>query len=562
MRFWKLYRLFRTFIVKDTTFDFSVTSDIACAESFINLSLLRFLVIFQSKSNISNYLLMATSDYYDSEEELDLSEDDLEFDLQDLHITSQDSEIEFLFKSLTSDVLWISIVEKADHVAAFIGMTRDECLVLLQHYDWREDKVLDDFLSLGDEIKVSKGLALSSKLRHSLPLHSLSRICAICCEQVDQMFHLEQCSHEYCVKCYTRYLSDKLRQQDSLVLCMEPSCSISVSLQDLKALDSNFPGKDHKPLYDIMISNIAKNYVESNPKLKWCPAPDCTGIVQFDGFSTYEIGTLKEYLDSHNLPIVTCPYSHSFCFACSYEDHDPIPCNIAKNWIRKSKDDSETANWIDINTKQCPKCDAVIEKNGGCNHMTCKKCAYQFCWICLQDWPLHGTAYYNCSRYDASAIKEMHQKQQTTKQSLKRYLHYYKFYISHELSAHQDNDLFRSIESRVQEMQQDLGISWIDCQFYRTAMKLLIKSRKVLKWSYALLYYCEVNNYVYIVETNQSFLSNSIEDLSHLFQLTDPKCIVRERLQFINLSNSMKKREAALVEIIHEGLKNQHLKVT
>jgi IBR domain len=35
------------------------------------------------------------------------------------------------------------------------------------------------------------------------------------------------------------------------------------------------------------------------------------------------------------------------------------------------------------NTKNCPNCNYLISKNGGCNHMTCRSCQYNFCWICL-----------------------------------------------------------------------------------------------------------------------------------------------------------------------------------
>ena len=41
-----------------------------------------------------------------------------------------------------------------------------------------------------------------------------------------------------------------------------------------------------------------------------------------------------------------------------------------------------------VKYKICPSCDELIEKNGGCNIMTCK-CSHQFCWICLQDLRTH-----------------------------------------------------------------------------------------------------------------------------------------------------------------------------
>jgi len=36
--------------------------------------------------------------------------------------------------------------------------------------------------------------------------------------------------------------------------------------------------------------------------------------------------------------------------------------------------------------KRCPGCRTVIEKNGGCPHMTCVKCSHEFYWCCCRDY--------------------------------------------------------------------------------------------------------------------------------------------------------------------------------
>lgn len=48
--------------------------------------------------------------------------------------------------------------------------------------------------------------------------------------------------------------------------------------------------------------------------------------------------------------------------------------------------DIRTRIWMYFNTQDCPNCHYTIQKNEGCNHMTCKKCAHEFCWICLGNW--------------------------------------------------------------------------------------------------------------------------------------------------------------------------------
>lgn len=112
-------------------------------------------------------------------------------------------------------------------------------------------------------------------------------------------------------------------------------------------------------------SLLMRNYVEHTATLCWCPTPNCESAV-----SCLIIGDQL----SRIVPTVTCKSNHTFCFGCGYVDHQPSPCGLVALWRRKCQDDSETANWIAANTKECVKCRSTIEKNGGCNHMTCKKC--------------------------------------------------------------------------------------------------------------------------------------------------------------------------------------------
>ena len=49
-----------------------------------------------------------------------------------------------------------------------------------------------------------------------------------------------------------------------------------------------------------------------------------------------------------------------------------VQCSLLNRWKKKCDDDSETFNWIHANTKECPHCQATIEKDGGCNHVVCR----------------------------------------------------------------------------------------------------------------------------------------------------------------------------------------------
>ena len=55
--------------------------------------------------------------------------------------------------------------------------------------------------------------------------------------------------------------------------------------------------------------------------------------------------------------------------------------------------------------------------------MTCKKCKWEFCWVCMGSWSEHGTAYYQCNRFDEKSGVDARDTQAKSRASLERYLH-------------------------------------------------------------------------------------------------------------------------------------------
>ena len=115
---------------------------------------------------------------------------------------------------------------------------------------------------------------------------------------------------------------------------------------------------------------------------------------------------------------VICSNGHSFCSLCDQPAHAPTSCDDQRAWVQKVKDEISDASaesgqsgdfndlanalWLKANTKKCPRCSALIEKDEGCNHMTCRKCRHDFCWICMQPWSLHSNntgGYFQCNRF-------------------------------------------------------------------------------------------------------------------------------------------------------------------
>jgi len=246
---------------------------------------------------------------------------------------------------------------------------------------------------------------------------------------------------------------------------------------------------------------------------------------------------------------------HKFCFGCPIEmDHRPVVCGVAKMWLKKCRDDSETANWIKSNTKECSNCQSTIEKNGGCNHMTCKKCKHEFCWVCMGPWSEHGTSWYSCNRYDEKNGVDARDIQSKSRASLERYLHYYNRWANHEQSAKLSLDLYAKTEKKMEEMQITSALTWIEVQFMKKAVEEVDKCRTTLKWTYCMAYYLAKGNEKDLFEDNQRDLEKAVEDLSELLESPiEAENIPTLRQQVTNKTVYVHKRNEIVLEDTAHG---------
>ncbi|CAK84222.1 unnamed protein product (macronuclear) [Paramecium tetraurelia] len=206
--------------------------------------------------------------------------------------------------------------------------------------------------------------------------------CKICLEVIPliEMATL-QCSHIYHQKCLNQYCVTQIQARQFPVCCPAIECKKSMIYSDLTEV------LDDQNLFEFQQYTF-KQYVESHGdevihnliiKYSWCPTPDCKYVfVAADA--------------QFNCP--SC--KKKYCLQCKIEYHHGFTCQAYKEKIQKEQraknekvlDDQFFQFVKGAKYKQCPQCKFWVEKNEGCDHMTCR-CQFQFCYVC-------GGVYGNC----------------------------------------------------------------------------------------------------------------------------------------------------------------------
>lgn len=299
----------------------------------------------------------------------------------------------------------------------------------------------------------------------------------------------------FCNECFKSYLIEKVTGNGLTVVFQCPGFKCSTVLSDdevMKELDTA-----HLDKYLQIITN---QYVQCKRSIRWCPGKNCTNAL--------------EVFELINQPGLRCVCGEFLCFSCGRFGHDLISCELVKKFETLKSSDYATANWIAENCKECPKCKAEINKNGGCNHMTCLKCKHEFCWVCFENWNTHN--YMPCKG------AKLDPKKNGTKASSRRLVTCVSKFENMLDSIHKDEIKYKKYiqkqERKVAEEEEDMFYYRVD--FIKQATDLILKCRQLLCDSYILEFFMENPNNMHWIsfEMSQRDLMHRTEALSSILE--------------------------------------------
>lgn len=82
------------------------------------------------------------------------------------------------------------------------------------------------------------------------------------------------------------------------------------------------------------------------------------------------------------------------CLQCGEDSHHHVAtCEENMSQLIKQNEEigsnieyNETLKWKMKNSRKCPSCSIMINRDEGCNKVDCTLCGFSFCWECRLSW--------------------------------------------------------------------------------------------------------------------------------------------------------------------------------
>ena len=441
-----------------------------------------------------------------------MEDDDINYDDQEEvysdHDMDEDKIIGDGYEILTMDYMDKEREKKIEEFIQISNLPKSEAELVLMNNNWNIDILSEIWYDQTQKIKENSGITQTKEsnklLKDFLKNNKVEKgICPVCEIDIDPGEDISLgCGHVFCSDCFKEHLKEKTNDQLTLLgtKCPMRNCNYQVPSEIFKKLF-----KDDKMELNIYNKCLMRNFTESNADIKLCPNPRCDKIIKLPG---------------HGMNEIKCPCGTIFCFKCLRDSHRPCDCFMVDLWEKKStkQGDSENLKWLIANTKQCPSCKKFIEKNQGCNHMTCRReaggCGYEFCWICLGEWAPHGTSWYECKRVNPNKLAQEKKKIDDLKRELDKRGKYEEGVKEEETAIKFGKKLNETIDLYKRLLLEKKGQSEMDIAFLDEALKAIIECHLLLKNTYIFGYYMKKQKNDSLYEHQQEMLRREA-DLLH-----------------------------------------------
>ncbi|KAH7344056.1 hypothetical protein B0J17DRAFT_645186 [Rhizoctonia solani] len=238
------------------------------------------------------------------------------------------------------------------------------------------------------------------------------QMCVVCFEQGTGVRFAARsptvmCQHgaTVCVACLEQHILIAIHRSRTVdIRCPHEGCGKMLEYQDVYCSVREWGMLGY---YEQL---LIRREMGNTEQFVWCKNPVCTsGQVHKPGreFANCLCLAYNSIRNSAAQPVVVCNNCHQkSCYIHDRPWHEGMSCGEYDVKLRKYEEqDRATRMYLVKNTKQCPKCKRKIERNGGCDHMTCQRpggCGHEFCWECLADGDEHKPG---CSHHMPSRMR-------------------------------------------------------------------------------------------------------------------------------------------------------------
>ncbi|XP_073986313.1 linear Ubiquitin E3 ligase isoform X3 [Rhodnius prolixus] len=210
----------------------------------------------------------------------------------------------------------------------------------------------------------------------------LQQECSLCAGKysLKQMVSMLECDHRCCFDCAKNYFTLQITER-SINDCVCPFCKEpelgklgeDQVLDYFSNLDIFLKAVVQEKIHELFQRKLRDRTLMQDPNFKWCVK--CS--------SGYIANPRQTRLICPDCKTITC----AKCGRPWEKEHEKMTCQEYSAWKEFNDPENQLARHLDENGVTCPKCNnRYVLAKGGCMHLTCPQCKYEFCSGCAKQF--------------------------------------------------------------------------------------------------------------------------------------------------------------------------------